>query len=49
MFETEKCLKELKWMCDRNISAIDVADSNFGIFPRDEKTCRFCSRTKEGR
>ena len=37
MFETEKCLKELEWMCKRNVDCIDVADSNFGIFPRDEK------------
>ena len=37
MFDTEKCLQELQWMCEKNVSSIDVADSNFGIFPRDEK------------
>ena len=47
MFETEKCLKELQWMCDRNISAIDVADSNFGIFSRDEKLVDFVVEQKK--
>ena len=47
MFETEKCLKELKWMCDRNVTAIDVADSNFGIFPRDEKLVDFVVSQKK--
>lgn len=36
MFSTDSCLKELEWMVDNNVKIIDVADSNFGIFPRDE-------------
>ena len=34
-------------MCDRNISAIDVADSNFNIFPRDEKLVDFVVEQKK--
>jgi len=41
MFDTDRCLAELKWICDNNVRAVDVADSNFGIFPRDEKLVDF--------
>lgn len=36
-FKLERCLKELEWMIKNNIRAIDVADANFGILPRDEE------------
>lgn len=35
-FSTERCVLELEWMVKNNIIVIDVADSNFGVFPRDE-------------
>lgn len=35
-YSSEKCLSELEWMVKNNISVIDVSDSNFGMFPRDE-------------
>ena len=47
MFETDRCLAELKWICDNNVRVIDVADSNFGIFPRDEEIVDFIVDQKE--
>lgn len=36
MFDTDRCLKELEWMVQNKVRIIDVADSNFGMFERDE-------------
>lgn len=36
-FDTKRCIDELEWMVKNNIHVIDVADSNFGLFPRDEE------------
>lgn len=36
MFDTDRCIAELDWLVKRGVATIDVADSNFGIFPRDE-------------
>ena len=47
MFDTERCLKELEWMIERNVKIIDVADSNFGIFPRDEKLVDYLVEQKK--
>ena len=46
MFDTDRCLAELDWMVKRNVSVIDVADSNFGIFPRDEMLVDFLIEKK---
>jgi hypothetical protein len=46
MFDTKRCLGELKWMADNNVKVIDVADSNFGIFPRDEQIVDFLIEQK---
>lgn len=47
MFDTERCLGELKWMADNNVRVIDVADSNFGIFSRDEQIVDFLIEQKQ--
>ena len=47
MFDTDRCLEELKWICDNNVRIIDVADSNFGIFPRDEQIVDFIVEQKQ--
>ena len=47
MFETDRCLAELAWICNNNVSVIDVADSNFGIFPRDEQLVDYIVEQKE--
>ena len=36
-FDMDRCFQELEWITKNNISAVDVADANFGIFPRDEE------------
>lgn len=46
MFSTDRCLKELEWMISRNVRIIDVADSNFGIFTRDEELVDFLVEQK---
>jgi len=35
IFETERLLKEIDWFSERKIEYVEVADANFGIFPRD--------------
>lgn len=47
MFETPRCLRELEWMVNNNVKIIDVADSNFGIFPRDEELVDFIVEQKK--
>lgn len=37
VFPLENCFKELAWIVKNNIAVVDVADSNFGILPRDEE------------
>jgi radical SAM superfamily enzyme YgiQ (UPF0313 family) len=46
MFDTERCLQELDWLVKKQVKVIDVADSNFGIFPRDEKLVDFLIEKK---
>ncbi len=46
MFDTDRCIAELDWMIKNNIATIDVADSNFGIFPRDEQLVDFLIEKK---
>ncbi len=46
MFDTERCLAELEWLASRGVATIDVADSNFGIFPRDEQLVDFLIEKK---
>ena len=36
-FPEDKVMRELKWFSDHNISGFGCADSNFGMFERDEK------------
>ena len=36
-FNIQRCKDELEWMVKNNITAIDVADANFGIFDVDEE------------
>jgi putative methyltransferase len=36
-FDLDRCFKELEWIVKNNISVVDVADANFGIFARDEE------------
>lgn len=36
-FSLERCLLELEWIVKNRIDAVDVADANFGILPRDEE------------
>ena len=36
-FPEEKVMRELKWFSDHNISGFGCADSNFGMFERDER------------
>lgn len=47
MFDTDRCLKELDWMISNKVRIIDVADSNFGIFPRDEELVDFLVQQKQ--
>lgn len=47
MFDTERCLAELEWICNNNVRVIDVADSNFGIFPRDEQLVDYIVEQKD--
>jgi len=47
MFDTDRCIAELDWLITRKISTIDVADSNFGIFPRDEQLVDFLIEKKK--
>lgn len=35
IFETERLIKEIDWFSERKIEYVEVADANFGIFPRD--------------
>jgi putative methyltransferase len=35
MFETDRLLKEIDWFSEHKIEYVEVADANFGIFPRD--------------
>ena len=37
LFPEEKVMSELKWLSDHNIRGFGCADSNFGMFERDEK------------
>lgn len=46
MFDTARCLAELDWLIQRKVSTIDVADSNFGIFQRDEELVDFLIEKK---
>ncbi|MBR3835357.1 MAG: radical SAM protein [Clostridia bacterium] len=36
-FPEEKVMQEIKWLSDHNIRGFGCADSNFGMFERDEK------------
>ncbi len=36
-FDLDRCKNELEWIVTNNISTIDVADANFGMFQRDEE------------
>jgi radical SAM superfamily enzyme YgiQ (UPF0313 family) len=36
-FDLDRCKSELEWIVNNKIDVIDVADANFGIFPRDEE------------
>jgi radical SAM superfamily enzyme YgiQ (UPF0313 family) len=35
MFETDRLLSEIDWFSEHKIEYVEVADANFGIFPRD--------------
>lgn len=36
-FEMQRILDELEWIVTNGVTVVDVADANFGIFPRDEE------------
>ena len=36
-FDLDRCKSELEWIVSNGVNVIDVADANFGIFPRDEE------------
>jgi radical SAM superfamily enzyme YgiQ (UPF0313 family) len=35
IFETDRLLKEIDWFSEHKVEYLEVADANFGIFPRD--------------
>lgn len=37
IFDLQRSLDELEWIVKNNVLVVDVADSNFGILPRDEQ------------
>jgi putative methyltransferase len=47
MFDTDRCIAELDWICENNVNIVDVADSNFGIFPRDEQIVDYIVEQKQ--
>jgi hypothetical protein len=46
-FDIDRVKNEIDWMGKRNIETIFLADSNFGIFPRDVELAEHIVRTKE--
>lgn len=47
IFEFEKIKLELEWIVKNKIDAVDVADANFGILPRDEEIVDYLIELKQ--